>query len=75
MSSSPSANPAQGAAARDRGVPRLSDVTIQVLVMLGLLVLLVCVTGAFDPNFFGPFTLRGVARDAAILSLIDSLAH
>jgi ribose transport system permease protein len=48
---------------------RLGDVTIQVMVMAGLLMALVTATGLFNENFFNPFTLRGVARDTAILSL------
>ncbi|MBI4582807.1 MAG: ABC transporter permease [Planctomycetes bacterium] len=48
----------------------LSDVTIQVLVMLGLLVVLIAVTSLVDPNFFQPISLRSVSRDMAILSLL-----
>lgn len=48
---------------------RIDDVTIQVLVMLGLLTTLVAITGWWDPNFLSPFSLRSVARDIAIWSL------
>ncbi|MEO2047619.1 MAG: ABC transporter permease [Pirellulales bacterium] len=48
---------------------RMSEVTIQALVMFGLLVGLVLLTGWWDPNFFSPFSLRSVMRDTAIWSL------
>lgn len=55
------------------GPPRpglhVSEVTIQVLVMFGLLVGLVALTGWWDPNFVSRFSLRSVVRDTAIWSL------
>lgn len=48
---------------------RMDDVTIQVLVMFGLLTTLVAVTGWWDPNFLSPFSMRSVVRDIAIWSL------
>ena len=50
-------------------VSRFSDVTVQTLVMFGLLVGLAVLTGWWDPNFFSPFSLRSVLRDTAIWSL------
>jgi len=47
----------------------LSEVAIQVLVMTGLLMALVVLTGWWDPNFLSPFSLRSVLRDTAIWSL------
>jgi ribose transport system permease protein len=47
----------------------LSEVTVQVVVMLGLLVVLMGVTGWRDSNFFSHFSLRSVARDVAVWSL------
>lgn len=52
-----------------QNLTRFSDVTIQVLVMLGVLVGVVLVTGSYDPNFFSPFSMRSVMRDTAIWSL------
>ncbi|MGD9632962.1 MAG: ABC transporter permease [Pirellulales bacterium] len=48
---------------------RIDDVAVQVLVMFGLLVTLVAVTGWWDPNFLSPFSMRSVVRDVAIWSL------
>jgi ribose transport system permease protein len=53
---------------RGRFVP-IDEVTVQVLVMLGLLTTLVAVTGWWDPNFLSPFSMRSVVRDIAIWSL------
>lgn len=48
---------------------RFNEVTIQVLVMFGLLATLVAVTGWWDPNFLSAFSIRSVVRDIAIWSL------
>lgn len=46
-----------------------SDVTIQVVVMLSLLVMMIVTTSFVDPNFLTPGSLRSVLRDTAIWSL------
>ncbi|MEX2307970.1 MAG: ABC transporter permease [Pirellulales bacterium] len=48
---------------------RLSEVTVQVLIIFILLTALIAVTGWWDPNFFSRFNLRSIARDTAIWSL------
>ncbi|MCH2596006.1 MAG: ABC transporter permease [Pirellulales bacterium] len=50
-------------------VSRLSEVTLQVGVMFGVLTAVVMVTGWYDPNFFSAFSIRSVLRDTAIWSL------
>ncbi len=50
-------------------VSRLSEVTLQVGVMFGVLTTVVMVTGWYDPNFFSAFSIRSVLRDTAIWSL------
>lgn len=59
----------QFAAGPRRTIMRLSEVSAQVLVMLGLLMTLIALTGWWDPNFLSRFSLRSVARDVAIWSL------
>lgn len=49
--------------------PRFSDVSVQVFVMLGLLIVLVLGTWQFDENFFSPITVKGLLRDSSILAL------
>jgi ribose transport system permease protein len=48
---------------------QLSDVAIQVFIMLGLLAVMVIATRIVNQNFFQPFLLRGIARDIAILAI------
>jgi len=48
---------------------KINDVTLQVLVMLGVLVTLMLATGATNPNFFSTFSLVSISRDVAIMSL------
>jgi ribose transport system permease protein len=54
------------------GIPtprRFNDVTIQVLVMLGVLVALILATGAKNPSFFSAYSFVSISRDVAIMSL------
>jgi ribose transport system permease protein len=46
-----------------------NEVTVQVLVMFGLLSSLILLTGWWDSNFLSAFSMRSVARDVAIWSL------
>jgi ribose transport system permease protein len=48
---------------------RLSEVTIQVIVMCALLGVLVALTGWWNPQFLSAYSLRSVLRDTAIWSL------
>lgn len=47
----------------------ISEVSVQVIVMFGLLAALVGVTGWWDSNFLSRFSIRSVARDVAVWSL------
>ena len=51
------------------GSRRFSDVTIQVFIMIGLLAIMVIVTGIVNKNFYSPFLMRGLARDISILAI------
>lgn len=64
MSNETSAPPKMAASPR-----RLSDVTIQVCIMFGLLCVMVIATTAVNERFLQPFLLRGLATEIAILSL------
>ncbi|MCH2118518.1 MAG: ABC transporter permease [Pirellulales bacterium] len=48
---------------------QIDEVTIQVMVMSSLLVMVVLLTGWYDPNFFSAFSIRSVLRDTATWSL------
>lgn len=54
---------------QERDTTRVSEVTIQVLVMCVLLALMVTVTGWWNPQFLSAYSLRSVLRDTAIWSL------
>jgi ribose transport system permease protein len=48
---------------------RVSDVTIQVFIMLILLTVMVIATRLVNENFFKPFNLRGMVREISILAI------
>lgn len=49
---------------------RLSEVSLQVLIMTALLAVLMLVSQAANDNFFGAYNMKTLSRDVAILSLI-----
>jgi ribose transport system permease protein len=46
-----------------------NEVTLQVIIMAGVLAALVGLTGWWDPSFLSPFSVRSLLRDTAIWSL------